>query len=234
MLYDIHTHILPGMDDGSADVSESVAMLGESAHQGVGLLAATPHFYAGRETPDEFFARRAAAMERLKPALSGELPRIALGAEVRYFEGLANMDELPKFCIEGTKLLLIEMPVGMWSDRTTDILAEINERRGLRPVFVHFERYMWLQPRKTWRTLRRGGAMFQANSDSIISRELRGRLLFAFNKGWVDFIASDCHNMNARPPSLAQAMEIVDSKLGSAATARLNSISEEVFNEEEL
>ena len=55
-MIDIHTHILPGMDDGSASLKESLSMARESARQGVRLLAATPHFYATRKPPKAFAA----------------------------------------------------------------------------------------------------------------------------------------------------------------------------------
>ena len=56
-MIDIHSHILPGMDDGSSSLEESLAMAGESARQGVRLLAATPHFYATQENPASFLRR---------------------------------------------------------------------------------------------------------------------------------------------------------------------------------
>ena len=56
-MIDIHSHILPGMDDGSSSIEESLAMARESARQGVRLIAATPHFYATEENPHRFLAR---------------------------------------------------------------------------------------------------------------------------------------------------------------------------------
>lgn len=81
-MIDLHTHILPGMDDGSRDVLESLAMLEASAAQGVGLVAATPHFYAEENSPERFLSRRAEAAQRLRAALRPGLPEIRLGAEV--------------------------------------------------------------------------------------------------------------------------------------------------------
>ena len=57
-MIDLHTHVLPGMDDGSRSPEESARMLRELAAQGVTLAAATPHFYAGENSPDRFLRRR--------------------------------------------------------------------------------------------------------------------------------------------------------------------------------
>lgn len=63
---DMHCHILPGMDDGSRSAAESLSMLEASAAQGVDRIVATPHFYAGENSPEVFLSRREHAYERLK------------------------------------------------------------------------------------------------------------------------------------------------------------------------
>ena len=65
MKYDIHTHILPGMDDGAADAEAALGMLRAERGQGVEEVAFTPHYYRDREDPKHFLARRQAALERL-------------------------------------------------------------------------------------------------------------------------------------------------------------------------
>ena len=65
---DLHSHLLPGIDDGAKTLADAVAMLKMQQADGVRTVCVTPHFYPGRETPDEFLARRAAALEQLLPA----------------------------------------------------------------------------------------------------------------------------------------------------------------------
>ncbi len=84
---DMHCHILPGMDDGSRSAAESLSMLEASAAQGVDRIVATPHFYAGENSPEVFLSRREHAYERLKAVWRPGLPEIALGAEVCWFAG---------------------------------------------------------------------------------------------------------------------------------------------------
>ena len=89
-MIDLHSHILPGMDDGSKNPEESAALLRMLQQQGVTTLAATPHFYA-RETPEAFLKRRQEAVAKLPIMEDG--PRMLLGAEVAYFSGMGNCEE---------------------------------------------------------------------------------------------------------------------------------------------
>ena len=76
-MIDLHSHILPEMDDGSKDAEMSHKMLDEMAAQGVKTVAATPHFYATRDLPEAFLERRAKAVERLGE-LRPDAPRVIL------------------------------------------------------------------------------------------------------------------------------------------------------------
>ena len=69
MLSDFHSHILPGIDDGSKTVEESIALLRAEAEQGVKRVVATPHFYSNRDTMEGFLERRHAAVEALRQAM---------------------------------------------------------------------------------------------------------------------------------------------------------------------
>ena len=89
-MIDLHSHILPGMDDGSQSPEETAALLGMLQKQGVTTLAATPHFYA-RETPESFLQRREEAAAHLPCT---ESPAILLGAEVAYFAGMGSSEAL--------------------------------------------------------------------------------------------------------------------------------------------
>jgi len=90
-MIDLHTHILPNVDDGSSSLEESLALLRMLASQGVTLTAATPHFYATSDTPEQFFRRREAAWQQLSGAMESGMPCVLLGAEVlpKYFADAA-------------------------------------------------------------------------------------------------------------------------------------------------
>ena len=81
-MIDFHSHFLPGMDDGSKSVQESLKMLSLARDSGVNQIVATPHFYASKESPEHFLRRRESSWETLKEALPDDAPQIWLGAEV--------------------------------------------------------------------------------------------------------------------------------------------------------
>ena len=83
-MIDWHTHVLPGMDDGSRNVAESVSILEAQMLQGVNTVIATPHFYANDESLESFLDRRNKSFEQLKNELRETSPNILLGSEVRY------------------------------------------------------------------------------------------------------------------------------------------------------
>ena len=72
-MLDVHTHILPGMDDGSKNIRQSLAMLHRERKQGVSDVILTPHFYASQESPQKFLHRRAEAVSVLAEAAGAAL-----------------------------------------------------------------------------------------------------------------------------------------------------------------
>ena len=141
-MIDLHSHILPQMDDGSRSVDESLRMLAALAAQSVTEVAATPHFYALENSPERFLARRRHAWQQLAPRLTASLPAVHLGAEVLYFEGIAGYEQLTQLCLTATDTLLLEMPFHPWSRRMHDELRELAARRDVTVLLAHMERYL--------------------------------------------------------------------------------------------
>ena len=83
-IIDFHSHILPGIDDGSQSVEESIALLRKEAEQGVTQVIATPHFYPRYDAPEQFLKRRSEAEAALREEMSKHsgLPQLFVGAEV--------------------------------------------------------------------------------------------------------------------------------------------------------
>ena len=148
---DLHTHILPGMDDGAKTPEESLQMLRMERDQGVDTVVLTPHFYRDRERPEQFLARRRASAEALRDALMAlpeeeirTMPRLILGAEVAWVPNLPDMPELSRMCMGRSKYLLLELPFSAWSDPLFRQLRELMDRTGVTPVIAHVERYACL------------------------------------------------------------------------------------------
>ena len=174
-MIDFHSHILPGMDDGSKSTQESLEMLDMLRAQGVDTVAATPHFYARENPPEVFLRRRAEAWNRLRPQLTADSPRVLLGAEVRYFQGISHVDRLHDLCLEGQDVLLLEMPFSPWPSRTLAELTDLAQRGDLTVVLAHMERYLAQQPRTLWPRLRQLGVLFQCNAPFFLDWRTRRR-----------------------------------------------------------
>ena len=122
---DLHTHILPGIDDGKKNVQTSLALLRSEYAQGVEQIEMTPHFNFENQTIKEFLQRRNAAARQLwLPFRNAELPQyMKLGAEIFYSAQLAEVDPQP-LCLTGTNLLLIEYPAASHPRGAEDVLYQ--------------------------------------------------------------------------------------------------------------
>ena len=209
-----HSHILPEMDDGSRDVAESISMLEMLTSQGVLTVVATPHFYANDESVEQFLERREQSFGILQKALPENAPQIILGAEVRYYAGISHMENLKSLRIQGTKLLLLEMPMATWTEYMIRELIELASQRGIRLVLAHIERYIPLQKRETWIRLARNGIIMQVNASYFISLASRRKAISRLVDGDVQLLGTDCHNMTNRPPKMGQATDFIRKKLG--------------------
>ncbi len=206
---DIHSHVLPNMDDGSKSTLESRRMLIKSEEQGIRYLAATPHFYPEENSPEQFLERRQEAADQLRQEWQPGLPKILLGAEVYYFDGISRAVEISRLCIEGTSLLLLEMPFVPWTDRMLAEVRYLNERSDLTILLAHIERYLRFQRKRVWDELLEAGILMQCNADFFIHLRTRYKALGMLKKGRIHFLGSDCHNMSARPPHLGEAVRLI-------------------------
>lgn len=215
-MIDIHSHILPGMDDGSGSLEESLAMAKESARQGVRLLAATPHFYATQEDPNSFLRRREKSLALLESAWQDSFPTLLVGAEVRYFDGISRVEKIAHLTLDHTRILLLEMPFTSWSGRMVDEVLELQRSRGLQVLLAHVERYMKGQNGQVWETFRQNGVWMQCNANFFLRWQTKRKAQALFKKGEIQMLGSDTHNMTSRPPNLAMARDTLVKSLGQA------------------
>jgi len=231
---DFHTHILPGMDDGSSNVEESIAMLLEMFRQGTMLAAATPHYYACHEKPEEFLLRRERAALALTERIGGEkkVPGILLGAEVAYFAGMSLDARVLDLRIEGTDLLLLEMPFSEWTQRTIREVCSLNRILGIIPLIAHAERYLGLQTDEAglWELIE-SGALIQANAGFFTGMRTGRKALRMLGDGEIHLLGSDCHNMKARKPNLGPATAKIGGRLGGQAVDRVRRLEQDLIKD---
>ena len=210
---DFHSHLLPGVDDGSRNVEMSLAMLQMEAEQGVDTVVLTPHFYAHRDTPDAFLERRKAAEDTLRQAAGAlpQCPRMVVGAEVAYFRGMSESEELKKLCIDDTDYILIELPAPPWKDHVYAELRGIVEKQKLMPVIAHIDRYLPLfGANRVIERLTKLPLMLQANAHFFISRRTARTAMRLLAEEKIHLLGSDCHNLDSRAPNLKKAADYIE------------------------
>lgn len=223
-IIDFHSHILPGIDDGSRFVEESLAMLRMEAAQGVRKVIATPHFYPHRDNPERFLERRAAAEAALKQAAEGErgLPEIICGAEVYFFSGISDSEAVSQLTIGKKQYILIEMPPLPWTGAMYRELEEIALRRGVTPIIAHVDRYLGLfSTHGIPEALESLPVLVQANANFFLRGTTRARALRMLERDQIHLIGSDCHNMTNRVPNLEEAVRVIGRQLSPDAVERI-------------
>ncbi len=220
-MIDWHSHLLPGIDDGSQCVSESLSILSELVSQGVDVVAATPHFIANDESVSNFIERRQQSYDRLVEQYSSGLPKILLGAEVKYYPGISRLEGLEKLKIQGTNSLLLEMPISQWTEYTVRELAELASSKKINVMLAHIERYMPLQSKEIWYRLLDEGILMQVNASYLLGLSKR-KAIKQLADGMIHFVGSDCHNMTSRPPKIKSAADYIAKKLGADFVSQMN------------
>lgn len=201
-MVDFHTHILPGMDDGSKYVRHSLMMLRMEREMGVDTVVLTPHFYASQNDPAAFLERRSRAWERLNNRLDDAAPHLLLGAEVHFFDHMDAAEHIDSLCIGNTGVLLLEMPFRPWDERIIRTVLELNARDGLQVVLAHIERYRSFCPgEEIWEQLRENGILMQVNCSFFAGFFGRRKAMKMMERGRFQLIGSDCHNLDTRPPN---------------------------------
>ncbi|MCQ2770681.1 MAG: hypothetical protein MJ236_02645 [Clostridia bacterium] len=210
---DIHTHILPGIDDGAKDVGMSIAMLKEMKKQGVDIVYATPHYYP-TETVDEFLKRRNTAYNTLMTALNdidkSQVPEVRLGAEVYYNHFLLKNPDFKKLTYQDWNCVLLEMPWERWNDQVLDDVEVLGRAFGVEIVLAHLERYYDMTDKKHLKRVLKFGYHVQMNAEYLVNEKTRKNALKLYKKNKVEFVASDAHNMHHRRPNLGEAMSILE------------------------
>lgn len=186
---DYHAHVLPGCDHGSDSVETSRKQLAMAAAARVRTVCATPHFYPHKESIPSFLQRREASARLLRENLTADAPQLQLGAEVLICDGMERLDGLPRLCRSETNELLLEMPFYQWPEAIWDTLYALCERRDIKIVLAHAERY----PPEAIEQLIRDNVALQLNSECLTRPLHRKRYLTWIKNGSGKYLGSDIH-----------------------------------------
>lgn len=198
---DIHSHLVPGVDDGARDLAEALAAIDRLVAAGVGAILTTPHLDASLLGRRGFFDRShgyvEAAWAEVVEACRRRHPGLALhlGREILLDVAAPDLRD-PRVRLNGGPWVLVEFP-------RLEIPARLGERvhplctDGRRPILAHVERYRFAgPPLEALSPARSAGAAFQLNAGSIVgvygpAAEAAAWMLL--EAGWIDLAASDDH-----------------------------------------
>lgn len=221
---DFHSHVLPGIDDGSDSLEESIALLRMEAEQGITHVVATPHFYPQHDNPERFLRRRKEAELRLREEMAKHdgLPELSIGAEVYFFSGISESDIVNQLTIDEKRCILLEMPRSPWTDRMYREMENIRSRQGLTPIVAHVDRY--ISPFRTHgipARLEQLPVLVQANASFFLRGSTRSMAIRMLKNHQIHLLGSDCHSVDVRPPRLGEAVEQIRSRLGEETLDRI-------------
>lgn len=199
---DCHSHILPGIDDGSRTMEESLDMLRLLHDAGARTVVSTSHIYPGRfDNAPELLKSKFADLQQ-EVELAGIAIDLDLGAEHFLDDSLlarVQRDEVVAFGAE--RYVLFETPTGGHIPTTLMDVVHTLADRGYTPLMAHVERYGYLRSEEgeeLLEDLRAAGAKFQVNRTvgkvNIPGKGSRGQLIARLlERGWVDEVGSDLH-----------------------------------------
>jgi len=233
---DLHTHILPGMDDGARSAEESIHLLRLEWEQGVRRVALTPHFYPQREGLEEFLHRREQSWQRLQEAIAAlpekdrqALPAMFLGAEVAWQPNTGYWEELERLRIGEKGPVLVELPFQSWSGSMLRQLYDLVCRSSATVALAHLDRYIKTQKKEYIRELYDMGIPIQLSADRLSRFFDRRETIALLKQEKPFFLASDCHDPTSRPPCMGQAAKVVKKALGEESAGRILRRGEEFF-----
>ena len=192
-MIDLHCHILPGLDDGSRDTDDSVAMARQAAADGIEVIAATPHIHPDHEVLIHELDDR---VGRLNAALEAEDVgvRVVTGGEVSepLLDSLDD-DDLRRVSLGGGGWILVEPRPGPLSDHL-ELAVDSLTRRGFRSLVAHPERHAGADFRERLEALVGAGALIQVTAALIADGPAAPVMLELAALGLVHVLASDAHS----------------------------------------
>lgn len=221
---DIHSHILPGVDDGAETMEETMAVLKEAKRQGISRMIVTPHYHPGRYqvTAEQIHETLA---EVQKEAARRQIDiKLYPGQECYYYSELVEqLDAGNALTLAGSRYVLVEFSVNCAYSKLTSGLLEL-QQNGYIPIVAHFERYECLWNDERLADLKQRGILLQMNMDRLLKNDhlfskniWKSRLL----DGIVDYLGSDCHGTHFRPLKLEKSMAWIEKNVSSTMQRRI-------------
>lgn len=220
---DIHSHILYGVDDGAANLSEATRMLSIAYMEGIRCMVATPHFIADGTNVSikkiyEVYYEIVEEAKKISPEF-----QIYLGHELYHSQDVTkSLIRGDALTINKSSYLLVEfLPRTPFRDIWNGLQQYLYH--GYYPILAHAERYIeLLQEPDRVRDIVKSGIYIQINFSSLIGRHIRTSFCHKLlKKGWVHFLGTDTHGATMRPPYVREVAEAIRKKYGESTYEKL-------------
>ena len=214
-IIDVHCHLLPGIDDGAADIQDSLRELHSAEKQGITKIIMTPHLYPDKSiSAKQVIDLTAELNTRIK--YDGMALEVFTGMECMYFNELPSLLQSGEaLTLAGSRYVLIEFLEQMSSYHIEKGLDSITEM-GYIPILAHYERYESLRRPGVIQRLKKHGFALQMNYDTILEKTgiFGGNMYHEhLKKGYVDFLGSDCHGSSTRAMAVLPGVKWLEKHL---------------------
>ena len=217
-MIDLHSHILPGVDDGAPDLEAAIAIARMAVDDGIEVMAATPHFMPGLYDNEAHDIRARVAYLNDELHHRGINLAVVVGADAHIRPDLLNcLRQGEVLTLHDTRYFLFEPPHITAPQRLEELLFNI-QVSGYVPILTHPERLKWIEQRYDLMVqLARAGVWMQITSGSLTGRfgsraQYWGQRMLA--EGLVQILATDAHNVSSRPPLLAESFSLACAEVG--------------------
>lgn len=201
-MLDIHTHILPNVDDGSADINTSIRLLELELENGVNKVICTPHQNYLNKNKDLLVQK----FNEFKNNINLDI-ELYLGSEIYYYkEFLKDLENNKLLTLNNSKYVLIEFSTTQNTD-IPEIVYSI-KLKGYIPIIAHIERYSYLN-KEDYLKIKNEGALIQINASSFNYSNTKKIIKYLLKNNLVDFVASDCHDLNKRSVDFSQIKKYI-------------------------
>ena len=233
MIFDIHSHILPAVDDGAKTIEDSLLILAAMHRQGITDVIATPHFYPHHDNLEDYIKKTQSAFSELKNAIEDQnSPNIYLGCEILYYSGISKVSSLESFTINNSNYLLLELNPYIINKTLFNELLYLMQERGIIPIIAHVERYYKARSYKLLlEFIKENNILTQINASSFFVKRYNNVLEKLFSLDLVTYIATDSHSLEQRPPLMRRALEIISVKYGEETKLKLLKNADNLFKE---
>lgn len=237
-MIDIHSHILPDIDDGPLDLEQSILMAKKAVVHGIHTVIATPHHENGRFTNEiELVELRVKAFQ--EELLKRNIPlQIHAGQEIRVYRNLVeDIDAKRTSTLDGSRYILLEFPSDRIPSGIYELLHEL-QLMNLVPIIAHPERNREIaeNPGKLLELVQLG-ALSQITAHSLLghfSKSIQSLSLDLCRNHLAHFVSSDAHNTTNRGFALAEAYSFLQEKIGTEIVNTFQNNADSIIHDAEI